>query len=74
MVAFFDAIDAIVAVAVETQVDPFLAQIEAVTGNSPTLGGYTITQYTSIVSTDTRFFYLLLILISNHRSSSTTPC
>lgn len=51
LVAFLDAMDVIVTIAVEIQVDPFLDHISGVTSAPLTLGGYTITQFTSVVCT-----------------------
>ena len=50
MVTFFDAIDVIITVIVEAQVEPFLDQFKAFTDAPKTLGGYTMTEFCSIVS------------------------
>lgn len=51
LVAFFDAIDTVVKIAVETQVDPFLVQIAATTAAPLYLGGYTVAECMSTVCT-----------------------
>jgi hypothetical protein len=68
MVAFFDSIDAIVTVAVETQVDPFLAQLDAVTSAALTLGGYTIAEFTSTVSVPTLSWLIWTVLETSDSS------
>jgi hypothetical protein len=55
LVAFFDAIDYVVTIVVETQVTPFVDQISVATSAPLTLGGYSMTEFTSIVCARLRY-------------------